>query len=182
MLRAAGLPWAPRLGGRWERAAASPALGSGASWERISSLGGRRAQLRIPRPGSCPASSGLCRSGRGALAPACPFVGTRHPFTPPQARISILAAGWYAQAAAFSWFVFVVVEAFCFLPFFLFPMPTHSAFSPYQERQSWVRYPGCCHSGCVRRKWPLPAASDRVPWSLGAAGRARVPKCPSGQF
>lgn len=128
MLRAAGLPRASRLAGLWERAAASPALESGVSWERIPSFGGRRAQLRIPRPGSCLASSRLCRSGRRALALACPFVGISHPFILPQAKISILAAGWHAQAAAFSWFVFVFVElSVFFLSFcFLCPLIQHS--------------------------------------------------------
>lgn len=79
MLRAAGLPRASRLTGRWERAAASPALGSGVSWERISSFGGRHAQLRIPRLGSCLASSRLRPSGSQSFSSSLSLHGDKPP-------------------------------------------------------------------------------------------------------
>lgn len=55
----------------------------------------------------------------------------------------------------------VVGSVWVFFPF-LFPMTAPLTSSQYQEWQSWARYPSCCHSGCVQRKWPLPLGTDQV--------------------
>lgn len=170
MLRAAGLPRASPVFGAWgssqQKALPWLCLGSGRSWERLLSLEGQLcAQLKIPHPGSCLASSRLCGLGHSSCrafgSPVFSFVGTSHPFALPCAKISTLAVEEHFQAAACSWFgPFIVIgagEVFSSL----FPMPTPLTSSPYQRWQSWVRYLGCCHSSYVWRKWPLSAAAER---------------------
>lgn len=85
-----GSPGLPRVAGH--RAAVSGQLCRGSAWGRADpgkgsppSEAGRRAQLKIPRPGSCLAFSGLCDPGhssrRAFSSPVSLFSGTSHPFT-----------------------------------------------------------------------------------------------------
>lgn len=184
MLGAAGPPQGfPGAGGAVSGRLCPGSAGGRAdrSWERTPSLGGRlRTWLKIPRPGSCLASSGLCGSSpQHSQAPRLSSVSLCRDKAPLRAatgqNFHSVAVGQHFQAAACSWFGFFIVVGSGGIFFFLFPMPTPLTSSPYQERQSWVRYPGCCHSGCVWRKWPLPAATDQVPRSLGAAGELMFP-------
>lgn len=182
-----GLPRLAGLRGAIGSALALPwlCLGSGRSWERLPSRGVQSYKSHAQALVGLPAGSVVW-----AAAVAEPSALQRVPSwgktTPLRChmRPKFLLWQWdgISKLQLVPGLAFFVVEA-GFLSFFLsfvFPMPTVPTFSSYQEWQSWVRYPGCCHSGCVRRKWPLPAATDRVPRSLGAVRELMFPSVHPG--